>query len=146
VLAHNDPDAVVIGLDRYPRDEWPPVVIVHIAFQVMVALGSLLAVLGVLYFWWRRKGVFPRRFLWAIVACIPAGFIAIEAGWVVTEVGRQPWIIYDIMRTKDAVTPVPGMVYHFYLFLVLYLGLAAATAWLLWRQIKVAEKQVAPAS
>jgi cytochrome d ubiquinol oxidase subunit I len=145
VLAHNDPDAVVIGLDRYPRDEWPPVLIVHVAFQIMVGLGTLLAGLGLLFFWWRWKGHFPRWFLRAVVGCIPAGFIAIEAGWIVTEVGRQPWIIHGIMRTKDAVTPVPGMVYHFYLFLVLYLGLALTTAWLLWRQIKTAEKHAVTA-
>jgi len=57
----------------------------------------------------------------------------------VTEVGRQPWIIYGIVRTKDAVTPIPGMVYHFYLFVALYLTLAAATVWLLRRQILAAQ-------
>lgn len=71
---------------------------------------------------------------------IPLGAVAIEAGWIVTEVGRQPWIIYGIVRTRDAVTPVPGMVYHFYLFVALYLGLAAATLWLLRRQILAVQK------
>jgi cytochrome d ubiquinol oxidase subunit I len=141
VLAHRDINAEVIGLDRFPRDEWPPLVITHIAFQVMVAIGSLLAVIGLFYFWFARRASFPRWFLWALVVCAPLGMIAIEAGWIVTEVGRQPWIIYGIMRTKDAVTPVPGMVYHFYLFLVLYLGLAAMTVWLLRRQIRTAQKK-----
>ena len=140
VLAHNDPNAVVIGLDRFPESDWPPVAIVHVAFQVMVGLGSGLALLGGLYFWYLGRGTFPRWFLRALVVCVPAGMIAIEAGWVVTEVGRQPWIIYGVLRTKEAVTPVPGMVYHFYLFLVLYGGLALATAWLLWRQIAAAGK------
>jgi cytochrome bd ubiquinol oxidase subunit I len=141
LLAHRDINAEVIGLDQFPREDWPPLVITHVAFQVMVGIGTLLAALGVAYFWFRRKGAFPRWFLWSLVLTAPLGMIAIEAGWIVTEVGRQPWIIYGIMRTKDAVTPVPGMVYHFYLFLVLYLGLAAATVWLLRRQIQTVQKK-----
>jgi cytochrome d ubiquinol oxidase subunit I len=141
LLAHRDINAEVTGLDKFPRDEWPPLVITHVAFQVMVAIGSLLALLSLIYFWFARRPAFPRWFLWSLVLCAPLGMIAIEAGWIVTEVGRQPWIIYGIMRTKDAVTPVPGMVYHFYLFLVLYLGLAMTTVWLLRRQIRTVQKK-----
>ncbi len=140
LLAHRDINAEVIGLDRFPREEWPPLVVTHIAFQVMVGIGSLLALVGACYLWYLRRPEFPRWLLWAIVAAAPLGMIAIEAGWIVTEVGRQPWIIYGIMKTRDAVTPVPGMVYHFVLFVVLYLGLAAATAWLFQRQIRAAQK------
>ena len=134
-VAHDDFDAEVTGLDKFPREDWPPVVIVHVAFQVMVGIGSVMAAVGALFFWFWRKGVFPRWFLWVLGASMPLGMLAIEAGWVVTEVGRQPWIVYGIVRTRDALTPVPGMVYHFYLFLVLYLALAAATVWLMGRQI-----------
>jgi cytochrome d ubiquinol oxidase subunit I len=141
ILAHRDPAAEVIGLDRFPRDEWPPVLIVHLAFQVMVGLGMLMALLGVLFFWYRKKPAFPRWFLWSLALATPLGMIAIEAGWIVTEVGRQPWIIYGVMRTADAVTPVPGMVYHFVLFLILYLGLAAVTAWLFLRQIRITQRK-----
>jgi cytochrome d ubiquinol oxidase subunit I len=141
VLAHNDPDAEVIGLDRFPREDWPPVLITHVAFQIMVAIGTLLAMVGVMWFWFARRGEGPRWYLWTLVACAPLGMVAIEAGWTVTEVGRQPWIIQGIMRTKDAVTPVPGMVYHFCLFLILYLALAAATTWLLLRQIRNVQKK-----
>jgi len=141
LLAHRDLDSEVVGLDRFPREDWPPVLIVHVAFQIMVAIGSALALLGVLYFWFMRRGTFPRWLLWALVGCAPLGMGAIEAGWVVTEVGRQPWIIYGIVRTRDAVTPVPGMVYHFYLFLGLYLTLAAATVWLLRRQILAVQQK-----
>lgn len=141
LLAHRDIDAEVIGLDQFPREDWPPVLIVHVAFQIMVAIGSAMALLGVLYFWFGRRGEFPRWFLWTLVACSPLGMIAIEAGWIVTEVGRQPWIVYGILRTKDAVTPVPGMVYHFALFLVLYLSLAAATVWLLRRQFQTVQRK-----
>ncbi|MCF3648342.1 cytochrome ubiquinol oxidase subunit I [Synoicihabitans lomoniglobus] len=143
LLAHNDIDAEVIGLDQFPREDWPPVVIVHIAFQVMVGIGMLMAGLGLLYFWYRRRQRYPRWFLRTLVGCIPLGVIAIEAGWVVTEVGRQPWIIYEVMRTADAVTPVPGMVWHFALFLVMYLTLAAATVWLLRRQMQTLQSSAA---
>jgi cytochrome d ubiquinol oxidase subunit I len=140
-LAHGSLDAEVIGLDKFPRADWPPVVVLHMAFQIMVAIGSLLALVGALWFWRVRRGDLPRWLLWTIVASAPLGMVALEAGWVVTEVGRQPWIIYGIMRTKDAVTPVPGMVYHFYLFVGLYLALAAATIWLLGRQIRAVQQK-----
>ncbi len=146
ILAHRDPAAEVIGLDRFPKEDWPPVLIVHVAFQIMVALGMLMALLAVLYFWFLRKGRFPRGFLWALALATPLGMLAIEAGWVVTEVGRQPWIIYEVLRTEDGVTPVPGMVYHFGLFLILYLGLAGVTAWLFARQIRVTQRKVEEAS
>ncbi|WP_438482427.1 cytochrome ubiquinol oxidase subunit I [Oleiharenicola lentus] len=142
LMAHDDINAEVIGLDQFPREDWPNVPIVHIAFQIMVGIGTAMAALGVLYFWFRRKAEFPRWFLRALVLFIPMGMIAIEAGWIVTEVGRQPWIIYGFMRTKDAVTPVPGMVYHFYLFLALYLTLAVASAWLLRRQMRAVQKKI----
>ena len=141
-LARDDFNAEIKGLDRFPREDWPPVVIVHVAFQVMVGIGSAMALLGVLFFWFFRRRKFPRWYLRLLVLFIPLGALAIEAGWVVTEVGRQPWIIYELVRTKDAVTPVPGMVYHFFLFLVLYLSLAAATAWLLRRQIQAVQREV----
>ncbi len=67
----------------------------------------------------------------------PLGFIAVEAGWTVTEVGRQPWIIYGIMRTADAVTPMPGIAYSFYLFTAIYASLAAFVVFMLYRQIKM---------
>lgn len=142
-VAHDDFNAEVTGLDKFPREDWPPVVIVHVAFQVMVGIGTVMAATGVLFFWFWRKGDFPRWFLRVLGASVPLGMIAIEAGWVVTEVGRQPWIVYGLVHTKDAVTPVPGMVYHFYLFVVLYLALAAATVWLLWRQIQAVQTKFA---
>ncbi|MFW7378581.1 MAG: cytochrome ubiquinol oxidase subunit I [Oligoflexus sp.] len=140
-LAFNDFDAEVKGLDQFPRDEWPNVLITHLSFQVMVAIGTLLAGLGALYFWFWRKQHFPDWFLKSLVACTPLGFIAIEAGWIVTEVGRQPWIIYGFLKTKDALTPVPGMQYHFYMFFALYIFLCFITIWLFKRQIQVAQKK-----
>ncbi|MBL4635445.1 MAG: cytochrome ubiquinol oxidase subunit I [Kofleriaceae bacterium] len=139
-LAHDDFDAVVIGLDQFPKEEWPPVLIVHLAFQVMVGIGTMLAGLGLLgLLFMRRKTLFSKRwFLWILVMVAPLGMVALEAGWVVTEVGRQPWIIYGILKTKDAVTPVPGQVIHFYMFVLLYGFLAIATAWMWRRQVLAA--------
>ena len=74
------------------------------------------------------------------VAAIPTGFIALEAGWVVTEVGRQPWIIQGVMRTKDAVTPMPGIAYSFYLFTAIYISLSIVVIFLLYRQIRMVPK------
>lgn len=137
-LAHGDFDAKVIGLDQIPRDEWPPVVITHIAFQIMVAAGFIMMGVGLLYlflYWKKRPKVFSRWFLWLVGLCMPLGFIAVEAGWTVTEVGRQPWIIYGIMKTKDAVSSMPGLQYPFYLFTGLYLLLTGILIWLMRRQI-----------
>jgi len=141
-LAFDSFEAEVKGLNDFPRDEWPPVVIVHIAFQVMVAIGGLLALISLAYFYLARRPALPRRFLQLLVLTAPLGFIAIESGWIVTEVGRQPWIIYGFLKTKDALTPMPGMQYHFYLFLVLYLFLSLMTIWLFKRQIEVAEMRI----
>ena len=138
VLAFGDPDAEVKGLEAVPRDEWPPVLITHLAFQVMVGLGTLMAVasLWVVMCWVRRRDVVADRRLLALLAWLmPAGFVAVEAGWVVTEVGRQPWIIQGVMRTADAVTPMPGLAAPFALFTLLYLFLGAVVCWLLWTQI-----------
>ena len=137
-LAFGDVDAEVKGLREFPRDQWPHVPIVHTAFQVMVALGTYLALVSLWVAWvaWRRGEVSgDRRLLVAIALAAPMGFIAIEAGWTVTEVGRQPWIIYGVMRTADAVTPMPGLVYPFAVFTVLYCFLGVIVAWLLYRQI-----------
>jgi cytochrome bd ubiquinol oxidase subunit I len=137
-LAFGDFDAEVKGLEDFPRDEWPHVPIMHTAFQVMVALGAYLALVSLWAAWvaWRRRDVTEdRRLLLAVALAAPMGFIAIEAGWTVTEVGRQPWVIYGVMRTADAVTPMPGLIYPFVVFTVLYCFLGVIVAWLLYRQI-----------
>jgi cytochrome d ubiquinol oxidase subunit I len=137
-LAFGDIDAEVKGLKDFPRDQWPHVPIVHTAFQLMVALGTYLALVSLWAAWvgWRRRDVSgDRRLLLAVALAAPMGFIAVEAGWTVTEVGRQPWIIYGVMRTADAVTPMPGLIYPFAVFTALYCFLGVIVAWLLYRQI-----------
>ncbi len=138
LLAFHDPNAEVKGLEEFPEGDWPPVAIVHYAFQIMVGLGTMMAIVSAWGLWkvWRGHDLTAQRsFLRALVLIAPMGFIAIEAGWVVTEVGRQPWIVYNIVRTADAVTPMPGLVYPFALFTLLYIFLAIIVVWLLYRQI-----------
>lgn len=150
ILAHGDPNATVKGLNEFPKDQHPPVAIVHFAFQIMVACGMLMIAVAVwgAWLWWRNrrqgagKWIDSRWFLRALVFAAPLGFIAVETGWVVTEVGRQPWIIYGVMRTAEAVTPMPGLVVPFITFTVLYIFLAIITAWLLLRQVAASPKDV----
>jgi cytochrome bd ubiquinol oxidase subunit I len=133
-LAHHDFNAEVTGLDRIPRDEWPNVVITHIAFQIMVGCGFLLAGLGALFWFLQwRKAQLRRWLLNVLLICAPLGFIALEAGWIVTEVGRQPWIIKGVMRTAEAVTPVNDVHITLYAFSILYAVLAVVLTLLLRR-------------
>jgi len=138
-LAFGDFDAEVKGLNDFPEDERPNVPMVHYAFQVMVGLGSILLLAGILYFvsLKRRKWMNSNKYWLLFILLAPMGFIALEAGWIVTEVGRQPWIIHKIMRTKDAVTPMPGIVVSFYTYIVVYATLSVAVTWLMLRQIRV---------
>jgi cytochrome d ubiquinol oxidase subunit I len=128
LLAYHDPGATVRGLTAFPRDLWPPVPVVHVSFQIMVALGTAMALVGVwaLLVLCRREDLTThRRLLAALAVVAPFGFIATEAGWSVTEVGRQPWTVQGILRTADAVTPMPGLVVPMVVTAVVYLALAA---------------------
>ena len=138
-LAFHDPRAEVRGLASFPPRDRPDPRPVHVAFQIMVGCGSVLALValwwGVMWFRGRqRPGREPSRSLLAAVAvCGPLGFLAIEAGWTVTEVGRQPWVVYGVVRTADAVTPVTGLVVPFALVTVVYATLGVVVAVLLGR-------------
>jgi cytochrome bd ubiquinol oxidase subunit I len=144
-LAFGDINAEVKGLNDFPREEWPPVAIVHYAFQTMIACGAAMWALAFLYVLllaesrWRPL-IFHRRFLILCALATPLGFIAVEAGWTVTEVGRQPWIIYGIMKTADAVSPMPGLVWPFAIFTAVYLFLAGVVTWLMVRHIRSVER------
>ena len=141
ILAYGDPNATVKGLNDFPPDVRPPVAIVHIAFQVMVACGVAMMAVALWAIWRylraRRNGKWldSKWFLRVLMFAAPLGFIAIETGWTVTEVGRQPWIIYGVMRTSEAVTPMPGLVVPFITLTILYIFLAVITVWLLLRQV-----------
>jgi len=138
LLAFHDPGAEVKGLEAFPRVDWPPIAPVHIAFQIMVGLGSFMALVAAwaLALMVRQRDLRAHRWLLrAIGVAAPMGFICVEAGWVVTEVGRQPWVIQGVLRTADAVTPMPGLVIPFLTFTVLYCFLGAIVAWLLYLQV-----------
>lgn len=139
-MAHGDFNAEVTGLDKIPKENQPPIAITHYAFQLMVGIGVLLMVLSFIYFiglWKKKKWMKAPWLLKLFVLSTPLGFIAVEAGWTVTEVGRQPWIIKDVMRTVDAVTPMPGIIYSFYIFTAVYFTLSIIVIFMLYRQIKM---------
>ena len=126
LLAFHDPYAEVKGLRTVGPADRPPVAVVHFAFQTMVGLGSAMALVALWAAWTvlRRRGLIEQRMLLrAMVLVAPFGFVATEAGWIVTEVGRQPWVVQGLMRTSAAVTPMPGLVTPMALFTLLYLGL-----------------------
>ena len=133
-------DTKVTGLDTVPPNDRPPAnTMLHWAFDTMVGICTLLIGLGLwlAWAWWRRRDI-PRTpwFLRAVAVSGIAAVVALEAGWIVTEVGRQPWSVYGVLRTSDAVTPVTGLWLPFTLFAIIYLGLAAAAALVLVRQVR----------
>ena len=138
-LAYGDFNARVVGLDAFPKEDRPPVPVVHFAFQTMVGCGS--AMMG-LALWAALASKRFRRvpdgdlFLRAVALAMPLGIIALEAGWIVTEVGRQPWIIHGVMRTAEAVTPVPGIWISLLSYAALYVFLAVIVTMLLLLQFR----------
>jgi cytochrome bd ubiquinol oxidase subunit I len=136
LLAFHNPNATVTGLDAVPKNRQPPVNVVRISFQVMVAIGTLLALLGV----WllavriRRKRLPESPWFYRAVALAgPASLVALVAGWVTTEVGRQPWIVYKVMLTSQAVTGAGGIVVGYATLALVYLGVVCAVFWILRR-------------
>ena len=136
LLAFHDPNATVSGLETVPADERPPVNVVRFAFQTMVGIGSALALLGVVFAAvWLKLRRLPRSrwFYRALVAAGPLSVVALLAGWTTTEVGRQPWVVYRVMRTETAVTGAGGIPVGYATLMLVYAGLAVAVAWLLRR-------------
>ena len=139
-LSFHDFDAEVKGLDTVPADDRPPVNVVRFAFQAMVGIGSALALLSIFYLGsWLRYRRLPRSswFYRAVVAAGPLALAALICGWVTTEVGRQPWVVYGVMRTADAVTGASGIAIGYATLALVYLGLCVAVAWILRRLSRV---------
>ncbi len=135
-LAYHDPNARVQGLDAVPPDRRPPVNVVRVAFQLMVGIGTLLALLGVFFLAVRvRKRRLPESvwFYRALTLAGPLSLVALIAGWVTTEVGRQPWVVYQVMLTRQAVTGASGIPVGYGTLVAVYLLLAGAVAWILRR-------------
>jgi cytochrome bd ubiquinol oxidase subunit I len=140
LLAYHRSGATVRGLDAVPADRRPPVNVVRIAFQVMVGIGILLGLLGLGYLIVRARRKRLPESVWfyrAVVAAGPLSLVALIAGWTVTEVGRQPWIAYHVMRTSQAVTAAEGIPVGFAVLALVYLGLGLAVVWILRRLARV---------
>jgi cytochrome bd ubiquinol oxidase subunit I len=136
LLSFHNPNATVQGLDAVPPSQRPPINIERISFQLMVAIGTGLALLGVLFLWvrWRAKRLPAQRWFYAaVVAAGPLSVVALICGWIVTEVGRQPWVVYHVMRTREAVTNAAGIPVGYGVLAATYLLVAAAVAWVLRR-------------
>jgi cytochrome bd ubiquinol oxidase subunit I len=136
LLADHKWNATVQGLDAVRADDRPPVGWVRNAFQLMVGIGTLLALLSLWFLWFRwRRGALPasRWFYRAVVVAGPASVVALIAGWIVTEVGRQPWIVYELMRTEQAVTGAEGIPVGYAALVVVYIGLAGVAFYMLRR-------------
>jgi len=145
-LAYHSWNAKVQGLQTVPASQRPPVNVVRIAFQAMVGIGTLLAILGVVYLvaWVRRKRL-PESvwFYRALMLAGPAALVALISGWVVTEVGRQPWVVYGVMRTADAVTGASGVPVGYGALAASYVVVACGLVWVLRR---LARMPLAPAA
>jgi cytochrome d ubiquinol oxidase subunit I len=137
VIARNSLDAPVPGLDAVPKQNWPPVNVTHLAFQSMVVVGTALAA-AVLLYWllrWRGRDLLENRwFLRFAVITGPLAILAVELGWVATEVGRQPWTVWQILRTTDAASMSTGLWWSFTAVLVIYAGMAVG-AWIVLRSM-----------
>src|SRR5215469_5435941 len=147
LLAFHNPNAVVKGLNIVPLADQPPVNVVRFAFQTMVGIGTLLALLGLVYLVlrWRRRTL-PRWLLTATVAAGPLAVVALIAGWITTEVGRQPWIVYDVMRVNQAVTGASHIPVGYGVLVVAYLILAVIVAAILRRLARVPLDPAVPAA
>ena len=132
-IAFGDANAEVKGLSDFPKEDIPPVLPTFLSFRFMVAFGGLFIFMAA---WavWRRNDLGGDKYLAKILPwMIPVPYVVIMAGWTVAEVGRQPWIVYNLMRTSDAVSPVPAqsVLVSFLAFLAIYTVLGIADIWLL---------------
>lgn len=145
LLAKHDFDAEIIGLKDIPKEERPPVLITSLAFRTMVGLGTLLILITIWAFIRRNKLLESPTLLKAMILAIPLPLFALEAGWVLTEVGRQPWIVYGLMKTSQAASPVaPGQVLTSLIGFVVVYGLLGFVGF--WLIIKHAKTGPAPAT
>ena len=138
MLAFHHPSAEVKGLREFPRDERPPVLLTFLSFRLMVGLGFLFILLA--FFAWKERNNLENnpKIIKYLPWAIPLPYIAMEAGWIVAEVGRQPWIVYGMLKTSDAVSPIAGSQVYFSLVLltILYTFLGAVDIFLLFKYAK----------
>ena len=147
VLKH-DPQGLFPGLRDFPEDERPPVVPVFFSFRLMLGIGMLMIAIGIVgvLLWWRKRLFVHRRYLTFVSYCWPLGFIAILAGWMVTEIGRQPWIAYGLLRTADAASPVAAgtVAISLAMFVVVYVVVFSVGILYVYRMLGKGPATVAP--
>ncbi len=145
-LAYHDFNAEVKGLRDFPKEERPPVLITLFAFRTMVALGTLFPLLAIIGWFKRNRLTQSPRYLKIMIWAIPLPYIAIELGWVLAEVGRQPWIVYGLMKTSDAASPVAGtqVLFSLIAFFLVY-GLLGAVGFYLMAKKAMAGPENGPA-
>jgi cytochrome d ubiquinol oxidase subunit I len=138
MLAYHSSSATVKGLKDFPKDERPPVTLTFLAFRVMVGLGFFFALVTVVA-WFKRKTLETTPWLLKLLLySIPLPYLALQAGWIVTEVGRQPWIVYGLMRTKDAASPIATSQVGLTLaaFILAYSALGAVAFYLIVKHVR----------
>ncbi|MEX2104856.1 MAG: cytochrome ubiquinol oxidase subunit I, partial [Bacilli bacterium] len=138
ILAYGNPTTEVIGLNDFPRELWPPLY-VHYLFDVMVAIGMFLTVVSglfLLFRYWKKRNEWNRMLLWLIFLGGPLSMLAIEFGWIFTEVGRQPWVLVGVMKTIDGATTASNVGSMLILFGSLYLFLGVFSTLVLLRMFK----------
>jgi cytochrome d ubiquinol oxidase subunit I len=136
LLTQHDPNGEVIGLDSVPEELRPPVNITHLSYNAMVGIGFALLGLAAWFgfVWWRRRDLPRGRLFYLAVALSGIGaVVAMETGWIATEVGRQPWIVYQIQLTKDAVSTASGLQWSLYAVFAVYAVLTVLTVYVLRR-------------
>lgn len=137
LLAFSNVTHPVRGLNSFAPSSWPPVLIVHLAFDTMITLGSIMLLVGALSWWFmRRFHALPRWLNWAAVAGGPAIVLTMEAGWLTDEFGRQPWVVYGIMRVDQGITQSPSVEVVGWALVVLIVLLALSVPFILWRMFK----------
>jgi cytochrome d ubiquinol oxidase subunit I len=151
LLAFGNLDAEVKGLKEFPKDEWPPLALTFYPFHLMVALGVYFVALTALgmYLLWKKRLFENRLFLKLALWSIPLPLITNELGWITTEVGRQPWIVYHLLKTKDAVSitvPAEQILFSIIMFVIIYSLLFTAWIFLLRREINKGPEEMVPAS
>lgn len=134
-LIGNNVETEVKGLKDFPRKDWPHPLVAY-SFQGMVFCGTILMFvsLAAIFLW--KKIAEKKKFLWILVAVSPLGYLATELGWIVTEVGRQPWVVYGFLRTLDTTSTAPGLVFRLGAFAFVYLVLGTAVLSLFWQYVR----------
>jgi len=140
LLATHSLHGRVLGLKEFPPEDRPNVYLLFTTFRIMAGIGTLLVlVMGWGFFLWRRGRLFIYRpFLWMLLFIHPLGFLAVETGWITTEAGRQPWLVYGLMRTAEGISPIPpgNVIWSLNLFLVIFASIGSIYAYFVLKTIR----------